>query len=674
MRVALVQCPPWGSLPPLGLASLKPFLEQHGHEVRCFDLNIEYCRDRLREVVDDVGGSVYARPDPWASGSYDDWDFEFDGEVHFTSTLKERPLPIERWVDQILGFRPEVVGFSNQATNLGVTLQVAQRIRLVAPDVTVVFGGPNVAEAQQGVMALETRIPHLVVEGEGEETLIEVLGALGSDGDLSEVAGIGRLVDGVPTWTPRRPLLGDVDALPFPDFSDFDWSMYPNPYEIPIMTSRGCVLNCAFCYETVYWKRFRTQSSERIVAEIEHQITNHPLRPDVLEGRARFGMSFADSLVNGHLGGLKRMAELLIERKVDIYWNGQATINAKMDDDFFQKLGASGCTGLSFGLESGSPRVLESMGKKFDIDEAADFFERVQRSGIELVVNVMVGFPTETRADFVETLRFLTRIRRMIYMVNNVGSTAVVGGSRIHQDPERFGITPADMDAWTSRRDLRWVTKAAGTERSRQLRVKVLHAWMTLMRIPHQRIGPTAERSFGLKRRAATLEPGRATGVVVPRSRVRRQARAARAQAVGSGAGTAAAQQVPRPITRPQVRIKRLARSLGEEPLVVQVAQGVVEEVAAAPAWAEPLAVGAWIGLEVDELRQRLAAFLGGDVELVERPERDGQLEVSLTVVDPPGGGLEGVRLWVMPTSTGGATLTLAIFPLRSASSSVAAS
>ena len=66
MRVALVQCPPWGSLPPLGSASLKAYIEQHGHEAPCFDLNIDYCRERLEEVLDDVGGSVYARPDPWA--------------------------------------------------------------------------------------------------------------------------------------------------------------------------------------------------------------------------------------------------------------------------------------------------------------------------------------------------------------------------------------------------------------------------------------------------------------------------------------------------------------------------------------------------------------------------------------------------------------------------------
>ena len=178
MRIALVQCPPWGSLPPLGLATLKAYIEQQGHEARCFDLNIDYCRERLADLLDDVGGSVYARPDPWVSGSFAEWDFEFDGEVHFKSALKERPLPVERWADEVLSCGPKVVGFSVQSTNLGVTLQVAQQVARRDPSVLIVFGGPNVAEAQQGSMALLTGIPDLVLEGAGEETLIARVDAL----------------------------------------------------------------------------------------------------------------------------------------------------------------------------------------------------------------------------------------------------------------------------------------------------------------------------------------------------------------------------------------------------------------------------------------------------------------------------------------------------------------
>ena len=648
MRVALVQCPPWGSLPPLGLASLKPYVEAHGHAVRCFDLNIDYCRERLDELLDDVGGSVYARPDPWVSGSFDEWAFEFDGEVRFTSTLKDRPLPIERWADAVLAADPQVVGFSVQSTNLGVTLQLAQHLAGRRPSVSIVFGGPNVAEAQEGKLALRTGVPDVVVEGEGEATFVDLLEALELGRDLDEVEGIGRLVGGRPTWTDRRPLLKDVDVLPFPDFTDFDWTNYPNPYEIPIMTSRGCVLNCAFCYETVYWKRFRTQSANRIVAEIEHQLATHPLRADAEAGTARFGMSFADSLVNGHLGGLRRMAEMLIANGTDIYWNGQATINTKMDDDFFQKLAASGCSGLSFGLESGSASVLESMGKRFDIHEATDFFRRVAKVDIELVVNVMVGFPTETRADFIQTLRFLAKIRRMIFMVNNVSPTAIVGGSRLQESPDQFGVTPVSIAGWEAREDFRWVSDAAGDERNRERRLKVLHVWMTLLRIPHQRIGPPR---FDLAKVAAV------------------------ARRVGGGAHRKATEDRPRrvrhrrsaplvaPATRARGHIRRLSRGQPGQPLVIEARHAKVARLASRPTWAAALDVEGWIGCPLLAIPERLTPLLGEAV-MSERRLPDGTLEVSVASSDPSAAGLAGLTVFVLPEVEDRASQVLVLFPL----------
>jgi hypothetical protein len=630
-------------LPPLGIASLKGYLEPRGHEVKGIDLNIEYCRERLHELIDDEGGSVYARPDPWLSGSFDEWAFEFDGEVRFRSALRKRPLPIEAWTDEVLADDPQVVGFSVQSACLGVTLQVAQEVRRRKPSVPIVFGGPCVAEAQEGIMALRTGVPDVVVEGEGEETLLELLEAFETGRDLAEVQGIGRLIGGRPRWNERRRLLGDVDALPFPDFSDFDWEKYPNPFEIPIMTSRGCVLSCAFCYETVYWKRYRTQSADRIVAEIQHQIASHPLRADAEAGKARFNMSFADSLVNGHLGGLKRMAEMLIESDTKVVWSGQATINTKMDEDYFDKLGKSGCGGLSFGLESASTTVLESMGKKFQIDEATAFFDRAHRSGIQVSVNVMVGFPTETRADFVQTLRFLTRIRRMVYMVNNVASTAIVGGSRLHDSPEQFGIVPVSIEGWNSGRNYEWSSKAAGSARNRQVRLRILHMWMTLLRIPHQRLGPPPRWAVALQR----LRDQRAEKV--------KEEQAA----------------TPMPAEQVDDRLERLTASMGTEPLLVRVTDEVVDTAVPAPEWAAVLSPETWAGCRVPDLSDLVAAQLGSPVTFTPTEEADGTVDVLVEFEHAGPTSLTGMRV-LRFARQGGATQMLAFFPITESSTAKA--
>jgi radical SAM superfamily enzyme YgiQ (UPF0313 family) len=486
MRVALVQCPAWGALPPLGAASLKAYLEQHGYEARCFDLNIAFYNEHL-ETKQVLEGSAYGGPDPWGADSYGQWSLDYDRldqGFHFQpgSLYNDAPLPLGEWADQILEYGPRVVGFTCYLTSFASSLQLAQELRRRDENVVIVFGGPNVAQDREGNLALRTRIPHVVVDGEGEESLLEIVRAVDTGGDLAEVAGIGRLVRGWPRWGERRPLIKKIDSLPYPDFSDLDWEAYPNPYMIPIMASRGCVLNCSFCYETVYWKRYRTQSPERIVGEMEHQVAVHPFREEAERTGAKYYFMFADSLVNGHVGGLRRMSELIVDRGLDVKWGGQATINKRMDAELCRLMSRAGCDSLAFGLESGSQRVLETMGKHFHIDDADDVIQRMHDAGIEVTVNVMVGFPTETRRDFMETLKFLRRTRRYIKQVSNVTSTQVALGSEMYLNPEKYGVMYHPDGSWYS--------EETGDEEDRRRRLRMLHLWMKVCRIPHQNIAP----------------------------------------------------------------------------------------------------------------------------------------------------------------------------------------
>ncbi len=500
MRIALVQCPAWGILPPLGAATLKSYLDQQGFSTRCFDLNVEFFHEEQRELLADTSGA-YGGLDPWGAESYDQWGLEVDqrkvevGEVRFLdgSIYNDRPLPVDRWADQVLTWEPDVVGFSVYITSLTSSLLLAREIKERSPGTVVVFGGPHVAQDQSGDVALRTGIPDAVVDGEGEETLTEIVRTVESGSrELGNIPGVGTSVAGRVRWADKRPLIPKIDPLPFPDFSDFDWGVYENPHLIPIMSSRGCVLDCAFCYETVYWRRYRTMSPKRIVDEMAYQVERHPLRDQVAaDDSTNFYFMFADSLVNGHLGGLRRMADLLIERDLDVRWGGQATINTKMDTPFFDKLNRAGCNGLAFGLESGSQRVLDSMGKHFHIDDAAAFIREAHEAGVTVTANIMVGYPNETFRDFLHTLRFVARTRKWLYQVSNVTTTQIALGSELHAHPEKFGVTVHADGSWTS--------EQTGDEYARARRLRILHLWMTLMRVPHQEIAP-AHRARELRR------------------------------------------------------------------------------------------------------------------------------------------------------------------------------
>jgi hypothetical protein len=488
MRVALVQCPAWGALPPLGPASLKAYLVEHGHEARCFDFNIDFYVEHQKAKAElEQDGRVYGGPDPWGADAYGQWGLDYEAApatITFQagSAYLDEPLPLDAWADALLADDPDVIGFTTYLTSFTPSLLLAQRLRERGCRQVLVFGGPNVAKDREGDIALRTGLADVVVHGEGEATLLELVEVLGRGGDLGTVEGIGRLVDGEPSWTPFRPLIRPLDQLPYPDFSDFRWEDYADPFRIPLMGSRGCVLSCSFCYETVYWKRFRMMSPKRIVDEIEHQVRHHPLRHQVESGEHHFYVMFGDSLVNGHLRSLREMCDLLIERDLAVHWGGQATVDKRMDDEVCAQLRAAGCTGLAVGLESGSQRVLDDMGKRFKVDDAVDVIRRFHDAGMPLTVNVMVGFPTERRRDFLSTVWFLTRTRRWLYQVSNVTTTQLALGSELHVYPERFGATIHPDGSWTS--------AATGEERHRRRRLRTLHVCMRALRIPHQAIAP----------------------------------------------------------------------------------------------------------------------------------------------------------------------------------------
>ena len=147
----------------------------------------------------------------------------------------------------------------------------------------------------------------------------------------------------------------DLDSLPFPDYSDFDFSEYQMPNGASSELSRGCVAKCVFCTEVHFWK-YRGRMAGSILNEIEYQYRTHGID----------FVWFIDSLVNGNLKELRAFALGVVERGLKIRWQGYARCDGRMDLEYFKDLKDSGCHQLNYGVESGSQRVLDDM-KKGDI-------------------------------------------------------------------------------------------------------------------------------------------------------------------------------------------------------------------------------------------------------------------------------------------------------------------
>lgn len=165
-------------------------------------------------------------------------------------------------------------------------------------------------------------------------------------------------------------------------------------------------------------------------------------------------IDFHDSLINGNIAELEKLCDLIIAEGIEIQWGAQAAISQHMAPNLLIKMKKAGCICLSYGLETGSRRVMEHIGKLLakgaDIDR---IIKDTHNAGIDCILNFMFGFPGETEEDFRQTLRFLSRNRRYIDMVNpSPGFCAFDKGSYAYEHPDEFDIVHGECGAlWESK-------------------------------------------------------------------------------------------------------------------------------------------------------------------------------------------------------------------------------
>jgi radical SAM protein with 4Fe4S-binding SPASM domain len=228
----------------------------------------------------------------------------------------------------------------------------------------------------------------------------------------------------------------ELDSLPMPDYSDFKddmnlW-MYREPHRLDIFDSRGCPTHCHFCSEWQFWGRFRSKSGKRIYDEVLQHMQDFP--------QVNY-FYFSGSLVNGDMLALEEFCDLVIANRLKTQWAGQAIIRPEMTGRFLQKMKRSGCVWISYGIESGSGRVLDKMNKRFSLEVANRVLQDTKEAGIATQVNFMFGLPTETLDDFNQTLGFLKDNRKYMDTILASQSFCVIDkGTYLYEHPGEFAI------------------------------------------------------------------------------------------------------------------------------------------------------------------------------------------------------------------------------------------
>jgi len=201
------------------------------------------------------------------------------------SVVLEKTFDAKELEEQIESFQPDIVAPSGLGTcNAYSVLRTAELAKKVSPSTTTIVGGQHFTALAEESLEGYPDI-NVVVRGEGEQTLVETAGTLQSHESLSNVRGISFRHDGKIIHTPNRPLISDLDALPFPGYHFLGEHM--KEYYFTLMTgkdtpfaivegSRGCLHNCSYCSQWRFWKRsHRMKSPKRIVDEIERLHTEY---------------------------------------------------------------------------------------------------------------------------------------------------------------------------------------------------------------------------------------------------------------------------------------------------------------------------------------------------------------------------------------------------------------
>lgn len=239
-----------------------------------------------------------------------------------------------------------------------------------------------------------------IVGAESDLSIAPLVEAVCGGDDLTQFPGV-TLPDG------RRsliaPPLRNLDEAPIPDFSDFPWERYPFRI-VPLMTGRGCQWNrCVFCSDivSVNGRTFRTRSLQSVLLEMEEQARRHQTK----------NFLFLDLKLNSYPDLFRGIASELHRYVHGAEWVGTVHVDLRKDNglsrrDLYAAV-AGGMRRISFGLESGSQRLLDLMDKGSSVEANSEFIRNAYDAGLSVRCTMFKGFPGETAEDMELTAAFL---------------------------------------------------------------------------------------------------------------------------------------------------------------------------------------------------------------------------------------------------------------------------
>ncbi|MCD6506160.1 radical SAM protein [Candidatus Poribacteria bacterium] len=336
------------SLPPLGLAYIASVLRKAGHRVRIVDLDVER-KLNLSEVQ------------------------EFD-----------------------------LVGITSDTSRFNLALAIAMELKKLGKK--VVMGGPHVSFMDEE--ALRSGAVDVIVRGEGEITMLDLIEHFQGGGGLEDVPGISFMRDGILLRNSNRPFIRDLDSIPFPARDLLPLKRYPTRLEerklTSVITSRGCPFNCSFCASSkLAGIRWRARSPESIVDEVE-------------EIKRRFGIGAVGFVDDNFTLNPKRAIEVceeILRRNLDVKWWCLSRVDTIVKhEEMVKSMARAGARLVFIGIESASQLILDSYGKKITLEMARKAIEILKKYKIRVWASFIIGYLDETKEMIQNTIKLAKKL------------------------------------------------------------------------------------------------------------------------------------------------------------------------------------------------------------------------------------------------------------------------
>ena len=367
-----------------------------------------------------------------------------DLAVHVVDAVGEAPRSRTRYCQGFLiGLRLEeiVERIPANADIIGITVifthewpAVVRLIDLISrrfAQATIVIGGEHCTSLPE--FSLLTSRADVVVMGEGEETVVELVRALRGPAPLDAVPGIAFRVGDAVHVNHRRERRANIDDIPPPDWDSFApatyhahrfvGGMYSSSMTMPILATRGCPYQCTYCSAPNMWMpRWIPRDPVKVVDEIEFYVKRY--------GAGNFPFQDLTAIIQKNW--IKQFCEELIRRKLNIHWQlPTGTRSEAIDPEVAQLLKASGMTSMAYAPESGSDTTRRFIKKKMTASKLFTSIDAAVGAGLNVAVFLVIGFPHDRPEHLAENFPFIDEIGRRGVKDLSVGFYMALPGTEL---------------------------------------------------------------------------------------------------------------------------------------------------------------------------------------------------------------------------------------------------